>query len=472
MDAPRDLAGQYDPEHFRALGHHVIDTLADALAQAAAGNGPVLPQRDPEAMCAAWPAPDGNSAFPALLDKLLGDSIHLHDPGYIGHQVSAPLPLATLCDLVSSYLNNGMAIYEMGPAATAIEQAVIRWMAERLDFPAGAGGVLTSGGSLGNLTALLAARNAAEARGVLRPVFLVSDQAHYSVARALRIMGMPNEAVVTIPSDAQFRLSPDALCHGIGGVHAAGRTPVAVVACACTTATGTYDPIADIADVCNTHGLWLHVDAAHGAGAVLCPAYRHLAAGIERAASVVWDAHKMLLMPALVTGVVFRRCIDSYLPFEEEAAYLYEREAHEEWYNIGHRTLECTKVMAGLKVYAALACCGEALFSEHIGACYGKARTFARMIAEAPHFELAQQPEANIVCFRYAPPGAAPDTLQPDIRKRILHDGRFYIVQTTLPRGVFLRTTVINPATTTDHLAALLAAIRDAGNAIIADDSP
>ncbi len=91
MDTPRDLASQYDPEHFRALGHHVIDTLADALAQAAAGNGPVLPQRDPEAMCAAWPVPDGGRAFPALLDKLLSDSIHLHDPGYIGHQVSAPL---------------------------------------------------------------------------------------------------------------------------------------------------------------------------------------------------------------------------------------------------------------------------------------------------------------------------------------------------------------------------------------------
>lgn len=467
------MANAYDPEAFRALGHEVVEMLADYLARAQSGAcGPVLPWQEPDAMRAAWrlpEAPNGGEEPLALLRRVVDEANHLHHPGYIGHQVSAPLPLAALCDLVASFLNNGMAVYEMGTSATAMEQEVVAWMARSLGMPPGADGVITSGGSAGNLTALLAARHAARQRhGDVPFVFLVSQQAHYSVARALRIMGCGPESVVEVPVDDAFRLRPDALPGAAAEARARGFVPVAVSASACSTATGACDPLEAVADFCAREGLWLHVDAAHGGAACLSPKYRDLTAGIERADSVVWDAHKMLQMPALASAVIFRDGAASYLPFEAEASYLYERQAREEWYNLGHRTLECTKTMMCLKVYCALRCCGEDLFARHVTACYDLARDFARMLAQTPGFEVAVPPQSNIVCFRYVPEDTAdPDALQSAIRRRIIAEGQFYIVQTTLPRGVYLRATVINPMTGLADLEALIAAIRYLGDAIL-----
>src|SRR5688572_2124638 len=164
MVPPRpNLAAAYDPEHFRRLGHQLVDQLADHLARATRREGPVLPWAPPATNLERFPAdfseqPSGDLS--ALLARVLDASHHLHHPRYVGHQVSAPVPLAALCDLASSLLNNGMAVYEMGPVSTAMEHNVLRWMAGVLGLPEGAGGVLTSGGSAGNLTALLAARQA------------------------------------------------------------------------------------------------------------------------------------------------------------------------------------------------------------------------------------------------------------------------------------------------------------------------
>jgi len=190
----------------------------------------------------------------------------------------------------------------------------------------------------------------------------------------------------------------------------------------------------------------------------------------------VWDAHKMLLMPALITAVLFRDGRHSFDAFAQEATYLFVDAAapgaathppdmqHAQWMNGAVRTLECTKRMMSLKLYAALSLCGTRLFGDYVTATFDLARRFAGRVRAASDFELAVEPEANIVCFRLTPPGAGDlDALQLRVRARLLADGSFYIVQTRLPAGQFLRVTIINPFTTDDDLAALLDAVRAGG---------
>lgn len=471
---PLDRA--FDPEEFRAEGRRVVDLLADYLSRALAGEAlAVLPRLSPEEALAAWPGefPEraGAERLDAVLARVLAHSNHLHHPRYVGHQVTAPLPAAALADLVAALLNNGMAVFEMGPAATAMERRVLRFLADALGLPASADGVLTSGGSVGNLTALLAARQAKAGFDVWRKggaagpplAILASAQTHYCIRRAAAILGLGEEGVVEVAVDDRFRLRPDDLPRALEDARRAGRKAFAVVASAGATATGSFDPLGPVADFCDAHGLWLHVDGAHGGAAALSPETKGLVAGISRADSVVVDAHKMMLQPALLTAVLYRDGRHAYGAFAQEASYLFHGEA-DAWADVGTRTLECTKRMLSLELYATLAVHGTRMLGEYVASRFALARRFASRIREAPDFELAVEPECNIVCFRYAPSGARDlDALQARIRERVVASGAFYLVQTRLRDAVWLRTTLIHPFTAESDLEALLVSLRDAG---------
>jgi L-2,4-diaminobutyrate decarboxylase len=370
-----------------------------------------------------------------------------------------------------------MAVYEMGPTATPAELAVVSWMAAQLGLPPTAGGCLTSGGSLGNLTALLAARQAhagfdvwsAGVHGGAPLAVLCGAQAHYSVSRAVRIMGLGDQGAIAVDVDERYRVRPDALAAAYEHAESLGRRPIAVVASACSTGTGAFDPLPAIADFCASRGLWLHVDGAHGASAALSPRHRHLVAGIERADSITWDAHKMMAMPALLTGVLFRDGRRSYEAFAQEASYLFAAgrgEGHAEWFNLGLRTLECTKRMMSTIVHASLTSYGVRTFRDYVERCFALGAELARHITDAPDFELTVPPDGNIVCWRYTPPGRDParlDELQAAVRRRVLERGRFYILQTRLPPGTVLRATLMNPLTEDQDLTEMLDEIRAAG---------
>ncbi len=453
----------------------MVDQLADHLARAQDRDLPVLPWLDPEQQRQNWALTDdalaGGAAPEAILARFLEASQHLHHPRYMGHQVPPPLPLAALADLTAALMNNSVAVYEMSPAATAIEAAVVQWMTRALSLGDAAGGVLTSGGSLGALRGLLAARAAfdADVDANTRLGVAVGAQAHYSVTRAARVMGLPPDAVIAVPVDEDQRMTAEALERSLDSAAQRGLTIFAVVASSGSTATGSFDPLQPIAQQCQARGLWLHVDGAHGAAAALSPRHRHLVAGIERADSVVWDAHKMLMVPSLVTGVLFKdagHCLDT---FTQEASYLLGPSAREEWFNLSHQTLECTKNAMALKLYLLLRASGESLLTAHIERTFGLAAKLADLVQAADDFELALLPSCNIVCFRHLPsdaaawPGAQQDALQARAREALRGAGTFYLVQTALGGRTYLRTTLMNPLTTSDDLIALLEAIREAG---------
>jgi L-2,4-diaminobutyrate decarboxylase len=478
MDAlPESLRSAFDPERFRREGHALVDQLADYLRAATGRALPVLPWVEPEAALARWPetppATPGTS-LGELMGRVLEQSNHLHHPRYVGHQVTSPLPSAALVHLATSLLNNGTAVYEMGPVSAPLERRVLGWMAQQAGLPAGADGVLTSGGSVGNLTALLAARQAITGRDVWeeglaggKPLaLLVSGETHYCVKRAAQILGLGHEGIVPIPVDDRFRLRPAALPETFAAAERSGRQVFAVVASAGSTSTGAFDPLEPVADFCRDRGLWLHVDGAHGASAVLSPRYAHLAAGIDRADSLVWDAHKMMLLPALLTAVLFRDGRRSYEAFSQRADYLFRRHAVGEWWTPALRTLECTKRMMGVELWAALALHGTRMFSDYVSRTFDLGRTFAAMLDDADDFELALEPDCNIVCFRHVPDDFQDlDGHQERVRARLLAEGSFYLVQTRLRGHVHLRVTLINPLTTESDLEALLDAIRRAAAA-------
>jgi L-2,4-diaminobutyrate decarboxylase len=474
------LAASFDAGAFRALGHRVIDRLARHLA--AADDGAVLPAFSPRQAVARLgpvprtPASDVDEAFLSVIDDAIGTATRLHHRGFVGHQVATPLPSAALADVVAALLNNGMAIFEMGKGATALERAVLVWLAGALGLPATTSGVLTHGGSLGNLTALLAARQSRGAdpwrRGVRgQPlVVFVAETAHYSVARAVRVLGLGDEGCVAVPVDDRLRLDVRALQDAITRARRQKKRPIAVVASAGSTAAGAFDPLDAIADVAEREHVWFHVDGAHGAALALSAVERHKTLGLARADSVVLDFHKMLLMPALVTAVLFRDGKAGAAAFAQQAGYLFDDADDDGWSDVGRRTVECTKRMLALPVWTTLQSLGSDALVAHVEHCCALARSFAALIDEHPRLELLTPPECNIVCFRVRGLDGGEHAA---LRRRILDGGQFYPVQVHLHarglsderQGLWLRTTLLNPRTTVDDLHRLLAEIASAAPA-------
>ncbi|MEX0273871.1 MAG: aspartate aminotransferase family protein, partial [Flavobacteriaceae bacterium] len=398
-----------------------------------------------------------------FFSEIIQHTNHTHHPRYMGHQVGAPAPLTVLTGLIGSLLNNGMAVYEMGMAPTAMERIVTDHLCHTIGWDATAGGFLTSGGTLANLTALLAARKAAVShdiwnKGYNEPLgILVSEAAHYCVERAAKIMGLGERGIIKVPVNATHAMDVSLVEEYHTKAQAAGITIFAVVGSAPSTATGSHDALEVLGDFARTHQLWFHVDGAHGGAAILSKKYKSLLQGIHKADSVVIDGHKMMLMPTITTALLFRDVRTSHTTFSQTADYLLTEE--QDWYNGGKRTFECTKTMMSLHWYALLKWYGDTLFETFLDRQYDLARTFAQHIQEHPHFELAVPPESNIVCFRHVPKGMGTAELNAHnlaVRQAILEQGTFYIVQTKLNGKWYLRTTLMNPFTEVAHVQELL----------------
>jgi L-2,4-diaminobutyrate decarboxylase len=248
-----------------------------------------------------------------------------------------------------------------------------------------------------------------------------------------------------------------------------GIKVISVVANSCSTATGSYDNLEAIADFCEKYGLWMHVDGAHGMGVLFSDKYKERVNGIERADSVVIDFHKMLLVPALNTLVMFRNGEKSYETFAQKASYLFQKSQNNVWYNSATRTLECTKSALGIIAYTALKYYGNRYYKKYIDSRYDLAADLAGMISSEEQLELAVAPESNIVCFRYAANGygdLALNHINAAVRDKIIKEGSFYIVQTELDGKIWLRLTIINPVTSQDNLSALLRRVLKTGEDI------
>lgn len=473
------LKKAYDPTIFREQGHQLIDALANYLEQShrKEKSMKILPWVSPDDLLLKWErnyAQPINSNPQHFFSEVIAETIHMHHPHYIGHQTSNILPVAALAELLGGFLDPGMGIFEQGTTGVVLEKMLITQLAKKMGMTEEAEGFFTSGGTLGNLTALLCARQTILEKDSWEHGyegkqygFMVSSEAHYSVAKAIKTMGLGEKGVVLVPVDSSFRLNPDLLESCFQNAEKEGIKIIGVIANACSTAVGAYDDINAIADFCEQKKLWLHVDAAHGGAAIYSKKYKNLLKGIERADSVILDYHKMLMVPTLVTAVVFRNGKHSYQTFAQKASYLWEQDESLEWYNLGKRTYELTKTAMSFRIYAILKTYGEAIFEENVNVLYDMGIQFAKLISEDSVFQMPlEKPSSNIVCFRFWKAGLSETQLEninSDIRKTIVKEGSYYFVQTKVGETLYLRVTVMNPFTTIEDLKNLLTEIKSIG---------
>ncbi|HOW68689.1 MAG TPA: aminotransferase class V-fold PLP-dependent enzyme [Candidatus Paceibacterota bacterium] len=465
---------------FLADSEVVTRALAAYCQESVAGQGRVINQEPLEQIIEKLDlnryARDGGLTGPelaAFLDRYLTFTTRLHHPAYMAHQVAVPCPTAALGSLIDGLTNNAMAIYEMGPGAASIEFWVLNWMLQKVGWqpaafdrqkrardPSYAGGVLTHGGSLANLTAMLAARHRAVpdvwAHGIPQNLVLLAPAgAHYSIARAAGILGLGQNAVRHLEVDALGRIIPEKLALTYDRIRQEDKRPMALVASACSTAVGIYDPLEEIGEFCRQQHLWLHVDGAHGASALLSPKHQYRLKGIELADSLTWDAHKMLQTPVLCAALLVRdhRTLDQ--TFEQDASYLFH-DKERPGVDFAHRTIECTKAGLGLKFFMVLGALGEAGLGAFVERQYELAEQAYEYIQRQPGFECAVQPQSNILCFRRA----GDDDLQLRIRDRLNAQGSFYLSSTFFGGKRYLRMALMNPHTRLEDIQKLLVTIQ------------
>ena len=471
------LNNVYSPEEFRRNGHQLIDQLADHLNKTIHKNSPkVINWNLPEDEKAHWVTFLKEGKVAAFFPEILRHTTHVHHPKYIGHQVGAPAPIASLAALLSAMLNNGMAVYEMGMAPSAIERIITDFLCEKTGYNKNARGILTSGGTLANLTALLAARKAIVEHDVWnkghknRLGIMVSEEAHYCVDRAAKIMGLGEEGIIKIPVTKDYSIDTSLLQANYDRAEKAGIKVFAVVGSAPSTATGVYDDLEYLGRFSEKNGLWFHVDGAHGGAAIFSEKYRHTVQGIQMADSVVIDGHKMMMMPTITTALLFKNGDHSHATFSQKADYLLQQSEDEDWYNLAKRTFECTKNMMSIQWFIVLKTYGEKVFEENVTTLYDLGQQFAESIQKDPQLELAVTPMSNIVCFRFVLPHCSQENLNAinlQIRQQLLEKGDYYIVQTKIRDVQYLRTTIMNPFTSLDDLQGLIDLVKEKGNSLI-----
>ncbi len=460
------LQKAYSSEDFRMRGHQLIDELAKHLDDKLQANSPnAIHWNEPEDELRFWKEFLETGKEETLFSEITRRTTYVHHPHYIGHQVSPTAPITALTGTISSLLNNGMAVYEMGMAPSAIERVVTDMLCKQIGYNTDSRGFLTSGGTLANLTALLAARKAkldhdVWTEGHTKPLgIMVSSEAHYCVDRAARIMGLGERGIVKIPVTAGYAMDISLLEARFEECTAKGIEIFAIIGSAPSTATGVYDDLEAIGQFAKTHQLWFHIDGAHGGAAIFSEKYRYTVAGIDQADSVVIDGHKMMMLPTITTALLMKDGANASSTFSQKADYLLTQEDHEDWYNSGKRTFECTKNMMSIHWYTMLKVYGKGIFDEFVTHLYDMGHLFGDIIEKHPDFELAVRPVSNIVCFRYTNHAldlASLNHLNAGLRRALLEEGEYYIVQTKL-RGVhYLRVTVMNPFTTEAHFRKLL----------------
>ena len=399
----------YDPQLLRAAGERLVAQLADHLAEVEHSRKSVLNWNAPHDnvdhassfLLRQLQSPDREcrvsgepiAQFESIIETMLARGQNLHDPRYIGHQVPAPIPLAGLFEALVSVTNQVMAIYEMGPWSAATENALVNALGQQFGLqPETFAGIITHGGSLANTTALLTARNVAFGESWQRgtaavngtPVLVAHAEAHYCIARTAGILGLGTDQVIKTALDDKRRIDPQKLDEQLTALRREKRPVMAVAASACATPIGAFDPLNDIADVCEKHGVWLHVDAAHGGAACFSDRYRSLIAGIERADSFICDAHKMMFMPALCAFVFYRDKANRCAAFQQDAPYLFDPSAPDmAEFDGGLMTVECTRRAAAYPLWGIWSMFGPQLFADLVDVTFDLGRHFHELLMEA-----------------------------------------------------------------------------------------
>lgn len=412
-----------------------LPSRASDLEVAAALREPIMPER----------GEPYEALLTDLFERIIPASMDTTAPGHMAYVPGGGIFLAAVAELIASATNRQTAFASAAPGLAQLETNVVSWFCRMLGLPATAGGLLTSGGSIANLTALVAAREALLSDDHRRGVLYLSDEAHHSVRKAAMIAGLPDGHVRALPSDAGFRLRAETLEEAIRRDRAAGLVPFLVVATAGTTGTGAVDDLAALATVASREGLWLHVDAAYGGFFALTGRGRDVLAGIERADSVTLDPHKSLFLPFGTGCLVVRDRRALSRTFARRGAYL-QPDPAADLLDVCDLGPELTRPARGLRVWLPLKMHGAAAFRDTLDEKLDLARRAADSLRRLPNLEIVTEPTLSLFCFRGRPDrlrGAELDAFNRQLLARINDRRRVELSGTMTREGYVLRMCVL-----------------------------
>jgi glutamate/tyrosine decarboxylase-like PLP-dependent enzyme len=469
--APLQMSG----DEFRAIGHRLIDDLADRLAEVAAG--PVTHDETLEEVRRTLKAdaalPEAGTDASALVSDatslLFGHSLFNGHPRFFGYITSSPAPVGMFGDLLATALNQNVGAWKLAPLATEIETHTVRWIAEFIGFPATCGGLLVSGGNMANFVCLLAARAAGAGwnvreEGVARQRLLVyaSKETHTWIQKAADMAGLGTNAIRWIDTDAAQRIDTAALRRQIDDDRHAGHRPFMVIGTAGTVSTGAVDPLPEIAAMCKDLGLWFHVDGAYGALAAGVPGAPADLQGLAQADSVAVDPHKWLYAPLEAGCVLVRDQAALRNAFSYHPVYYHLNEEAVNYFEYGPQN---SRGFRALKVWLALRHAGRSGYVRMISDDMMLSRRLFELVGAHPEFEAASQ-SLSITTFRFVPPElratvGTPDTERTldDLNQRLLsaveHSGEAFLSNAVVNGRFMLRARIVNFNTTLDDIEAL-----------------
>ncbi len=408
---------------------------------------------------AGEPPPEQGRSLHELLDVALSaadPSYESAGPGYLAYVPGGGLHAAAVGEWLASALNRYTGVSAAAPAAVALEQSVLRWMCDLFELPGRAQGLLLSGGSMANLVALATARSTSSPESSDRAVVYTGEQAHASVRKAARTVGIRPDRIRSVGSDDALRVRVDEIAAAIETDRAAGLTPVAIVAAAGTTNTGTVDPLADLAALADERDVWLHVDAAYGGFFQLTARGRATLRGLDRADSITLDPHKTLFLPYGTGALLVRDGGHLAATFAEDADYLQDLDGTEQP-DFNAISPELSREWRGLRVWLPLHLHGLAAFRAALDEKLDLAADAYEDLRAEERLEVIP-PELSIVAFRYA---GGDDHAQLELLRAINRHGRVLLSSTRIRGEVWLRLAIVSHRTHEDRVREALTLVRD-----------
>ncbi|MEP0876317.1 aspartate aminotransferase family protein [Funiculus sociatus GB2-M2] len=446
----------------------------------------------PEELAAALAAielcPEFSQDLPKILKKVgetvVKNSVVVSHPTCIAHLHCPPLTAALAAEVLISATNQSMDSWDQSPAATFLEQQVVNWLCNLFAYDAAADGVFTSGGTQSNFMGLLLARDryaqkhlnwSIQQQGLppeaSRFRILCSVAAHFTIRQAAALLGLGEQAVVTVETDANYRQSPAALERQLKELQQQELLPIALVGTVGTTDFGSIDPLPEIAACAKKQGLWLHIDAAYGGALVLSDRHRHKLVGIEEADSIAVDFHKLFYQP-ISCGAFLLKNRSHFDLIKLHTDYLNpETNIEQGILDLVTKSVQTTRRFDALKLFVSLHTLGRRQLAEIIETTINLAEKTAQLIDAEPVLELANYPTINAVVFRYIPRQTPPEThsvtyanqINSQIRMSLLRTGEAVLAQTRIAERIYLKFTLLNPHTTTAHITQILNTIKHLG---------
>jgi glutamate/tyrosine decarboxylase-like PLP-dependent enzyme len=458
MNSPFEMT----KEEMTSYGYKIVDQIVNHFAEVEHKKPVKKASRKEMDTIFLSEAPDEATSADDVLDfvmkNVMPNSIIISHPKSFSFVPGPSNFISAMSDSLATGFNIFSGGWNIAPAAAELEIVTLNWILKIFNFPVEkGGGIFTSGGSMANLTALTTARRVKCGEDFSKAIIYLSDQAHSSNIKAIRVLGFKREQIRIIPTDIEFRISINKLKNEIARDRLKGNEPFCIIATAGTTNTGTVDPLDTLADICEKENLWFHIDGAYGAAAMLSKKGSLALKGIERADSLTVDPHKWFFQPYEIGCLIVKD--KSWLSgtFSEKPEYLRDIEGNESEINFYDYGIQLTRRFRALKFYMSIKTYGLNAFKKAVTYNIDLAEETEDILRKSSNWEIVSQATLAIINFRYNPihlelPEDKLDKLNQEISSRMIDSREALLVTTILQNQVVIRMCLINPNTTIQHI--------------------